>query len=127
MRMMLIALAAAIVGVSAQRGPTPAAPDRGTRLSDLTWVEAEAKLTPQTVVVIPVAPASSEHGPHVQLRADIALAEYFAGRLVAASPVVVAPALTAHYAPGLSEYPGSTTLSINAAQDVVADLVRSLA
>ena len=127
MRMMLIALAAASVGVLAQRGPTSAPADRGTRLSHLTWVEAESKLTPETVVVIPVAPASSEHGPHLQLRADLALAEYFAGRLVAASPVVVAPALTVHYAPGLSEYPGSTTVSINAARDVVADLVRSLA
>jgi len=127
MRMMLIALAAATVGVAAQRGPAAPPADRGTRLSHLTWVEAEPKLTPQTVVVIPVAPASSEHGPHVQLRADLALAEYFAGRLVAASPAVVAPTLTAHYAPGLSEYPGSTTVSIDAATGVVADLVRSLA
>src|SRR4051794_18987385 len=111
MRFTVIVVAAAAVVVMARQGPTAVAPERGTRLADLTWVQAEPRLTPQSVVVIPVAPASSEHGPHVQLRADVVLADYFAGRVMAASPVVVAPALTVHYAPGLSEYPGSTTVS----------------
>ena len=127
MRLMLIVLAAATVGLAARQGPNAVAPARGTRLANLTWVQAEPRLTPQSVVVIPVASASSEHGPHVQLRADVVLAEYFASRVMDAAPVVVAPALTVHYAPGLSEYPGSTTASINAARDILADLVRSLA
>ena len=127
MRLMPIVIVAAVVGLAAQRGPGAPAAERGARLSNLTWVEAGPKLTPQSVVVIPVGPGSSEHGPHLQMRADLALAEYLAGRLIDAGPVVVAPALTVHYAPGLSEYPGSATVSINTARDMVADLVRSLA
>ncbi len=127
MRFTLIVVAATTAVLMARQGPNAVAPERSTRLAELTWVQAAAALTPQSVVVIPVAPASSEHGPHVQLRADVVLAEYFASRVMDMTPVVVAPALTVHYAPGLSEYPGSTTVSINAARDLLADLVRSLA
>ncbi|MEO7273316.1 MAG: SgcJ/EcaC family oxidoreductase [Vicinamibacterales bacterium] len=124
---MLIALAATTAGFMVQQGPRASAPARGARLANLTWVEAAPKLTPQSVVLIAVAPGSSEHGPHLQLRADLALADYFAERVMDATPVVVAPSLTVFHAPGLAEYPGSTTLSIIAARDVVADLIRSLA
>jgi creatinine amidohydrolase len=40
----------------------------GVLLEDLTWVEAEKILTPETVVVIPLGAASKEHGPHLKLR-----------------------------------------------------------
>lgn len=49
---------------------------QGVMLEDLTWIEAEKVLTPDTVVVIPVGAASKEHGPHLKLRNDYILAEY---------------------------------------------------
>ena len=51
------------------------------RLGDLTWVEAEQVLTPERVVVLPLGAAAKEHGPHLLLRNDQILADYFAERV----------------------------------------------
>ena len=40
------------------------AAQKGVLLEDLTWVEAEKALKPDTVVVIPIGAESKEHGPH---------------------------------------------------------------
>lgn len=103
------------------------AKQHGVFLADLTWVEAEAVLKPDTVVVIPLGAASKEHGPHLRLDNDFTLATYFASRVLAAADVVVAPTIPYHYYPAFLEYPGSTHLSFDTARDVVVDIVRSLA
>ncbi len=104
-----------------------APPPRGTLLWDLTWVEAEAALTPETVVVIPVGAASKEHGPHLRLKNDWLLAEYYKDRVLQAADVVIAPTLGFHHYPAFVEYPGSTTLSETTSRDVVTQLCRGLA
>jgi creatinine amidohydrolase len=103
------------------------APQRGILLADLTWIKAEAVLTPDTIVVIPLGAASKEHGPHLRLDNDARLAQYFAGRILAAADVVVAPTIPYHFYPAFLEYPGSTHLSFETARDVVIDIVKSLA
>ncbi|MEZ4451376.1 MAG: creatininase family protein, partial [Nannocystaceae bacterium] len=103
------------------------APPRGVRLGDLTWPEAEARLGPDAVVVIPLGAASKEHGPHLRLRNDEILAEYFAARVLAAADVVLAPTIGYHYYPAFTEYPGSITLRFETARDLVVDVCRSLA
>ena len=105
---------------------TPPEP-RGTRLEDLTWLEAERLLTPETVVVIPIGAAAKEHGPHLKLKNDLLLAEYFAARVLEGAEVVVAPTVSYHHYPAFVEYPGSTTLRVETARDLVVDVVRSLA
>jgi creatinine amidohydrolase len=55
------------------------------------------------------------------------VADYLAGRVAAAAPVVVAPALPYYYEPAFAEYPGSTSLSLATARDMTSDLVRSVA
>jgi creatinine amidohydrolase len=47
----------------------------GILLEDLTWQQAERVLTPDAVVVIPLGAAAKEHGPHLRLKNDFALAE----------------------------------------------------
>ena len=47
---------------------------QGVLLEDLTWIEAEKVLRPETVVVIPLGAASKEHGPHLKLKNDLILA-----------------------------------------------------
>ena len=54
-----------------------AAKQKAILLEDLTWQEAEACLRPETIVVIPIGAASKEHGPHLKLKNDWLLAEYF--------------------------------------------------
>ena len=100
---------------------------RSVRLEDLAWVDAEARLAPDTVVVIPLGAAAKEHGPHLKLRNDATLAEHLTRRVTDATAVVVAPAISYHYYPAFLEYPGSTSLSLATARDMTADIVRGLA
>lgn len=100
---------------------------KGVLLEDLTWVEAEAVLKPDTIVVIPIGAESKEHGPHLRLKNDFLLAEYFKRRILEAADVVVAPTVNYHYYPAFGEYPGSTTLRIETARDLLVDICRSLA
>lgn len=99
----------------------------GILLENLTWVEAEKVLTRDTVVVIPIGAAAKEHGPHLRLKNDWILAEYLKRRVLAASQVVIAPTVPYHFYPAFVEYPGSTTLRLETARDVMVDICRSLA
>jgi len=99
----------------------------GVRLEDLTWKEAETVLTLDAVVVIPIGAQAKEHGPHLKLRNDWTMAEYLARRVVERSKVVVAPTVNYHFYPAFVEYPGSTTLRLETARDLVVDICRSLA
>jgi creatinine amidohydrolase len=100
---------------------------RGVLLENLTWQQAEKALTPDTVVVIAIGAEAKEHGPHLPLRNDWTMAEYLKRRVLEAIPVVVAPTLNYHYYPAFVDYPGSTTLRLETARDMVVDICRSLA
>lgn len=100
---------------------------RGILLEDLTWVEAEKVLTPEKVVVIPLGAESKEHGPHLKLKNDWLFAQYLRDRVLEQSDAVVAPTLNYSYYPAFLEYPGSTSLRLDTARDVVVDICRSLA
>lgn len=102
-------------------------PRRGVELAKLTWSEAEELLTPDTVVVIPLGAAAKEHGPHLTLENDFLLAKYFEERVLERCDVVVAPTIDYHFYPAFVEYPGSTTLRLETARDLVVDVVTSLA
>jgi creatinine amidohydrolase len=101
--------------------------DKGILLEDLTWREAEQALRSDTVVVIPIGAGSKEHGPHLKLKNDWLLAEYFKGAIMKSAAVVIAPTVNYHYYPAFIEYPGSTTLRLETARDLLVDICRSLA
>jgi creatinine amidohydrolase len=98
----------------------------GKLLENLTWLEAENVLTPETVVVIPLGAAAKEHGPHLLLKNDLILAEYLRDRVVKASNVVVTPVINYHFYPAFVEYPGSTSLRLGTARDMVIDICAGL-
>ena len=100
---------------------------KGVLLEDLTWNEAEKALTPETVVVIPIGAAAKEHGPHLKLKTDWTTADYVKTRVSAKADVVIAPTVPYNYYPAFVEYPGSTTLRLETARDLMVDLCRSLA
>lgn len=125
-----IPLAPVLVLVLATGGSAPAQaprPRTGVLLGDLTWKQAEVVLTPSAVVVFAIGAEAKEHGPHLLLRNDWTLAEYLKRRVLEASNVVVAPTLNYHYYPAFVDYPGSTTLRLETARDLVVDICRSLA
>src|SRR6266849_6446199 len=124
-----------LASVAAAQAPTvPAAPQStngraAVLLETLTWDEAERVLTSASVVVVPLGAESKEHGRHLQLNNDFLMAEYFKQRVLDASPqnVVVAPTINYSYYPAFLEYPGSTSLSMDTACAMIADIIRSLA
>jgi len=123
----ILAVLAACTTVNGDRKPDRSQAARGVRLADLTWVEAETTLNPETVVVIPIGAESKEHGPHLLLSNDHILAEYFARRVLEAEDVVVAPTVNYSFYPAFLEYPGSTSLSLETARDLVVEVCESLA
>jgi creatinine amidohydrolase len=98
----------------------------GLLLQDLTWIEAQAALDQHTAVVIPLGASAKEHGPHLKLNNDWTLAQYLAARVLAASEVVVAPTVGYHYYPAFAAYPGSVTLRLDTARDLIVDICTSL-
>jgi creatinine amidohydrolase len=122
------AICTALAGLPVQAlAQTGAKSAPGLLLEDLTWQQAERVLTPDTVVVIPLGAAAKEHGPHLRLKNDFVLAEHFTRRVMAREAVVVAPTINYHFYPAFVEYPGSTSLRLETARDVVVDICRGLA
>jgi creatinine amidohydrolase len=103
------------------------AQNKGILLEDLTWQQAEKILTPETIVVIPIGAESKEHGPHLKLKNDFLIAEYLKREVLKSEAVVVAPTVNYHFYPAFGEYPGSTTLRLETARDLLVDICRSLA
>ena len=115
-----------VVAAVLAAGPPAAAKPAGILLEDLSWIEAEKVLTPETVVVIPLGAQSKEHGPHLKLKNDFILAEYLKNRILQRSRVVVAPTINYSFYPAFVEYPGSTSLTLETARDVVVEICRGL-
>lgn len=124
-RALLLVLATCAAALPA--GSASAQAPRGTRLADLTWIEAQQRLDSSTVIVIPLGAEAKEHGPHLPLRNDFIEATYYANRVLAAAPIILAPTVNYSFYPSFVEYPGSTTLRFDTARDVVVDICRSLA
>jgi len=103
------------------------AQNKGVLLEDLTWQEAEKSLKVDTVVVIPLGAAAKEHGPHLKLKNDWTMAEYYKRRALKAADVVIAPTVNYHFYPAFVEYPGSTSLRMETARDLIVDICRGLA
>jgi len=108
---------------SAPRGTSP----HGSKLEYLAWTDAARLLDTTTVVVIPLGAQAKEHGPQLPLNNDWLLAEYYANRIVAGANVVVYPTVNYSFYPSFVEYPGSTTLRLATARDMIVDIVRTIA
>ena len=107
-----------LLAVAAALGDGQAPSSRkGVALSELAWPDAEAWLTPSAVVVLPLGAGALEQGPHMKLDSDERLARHLVSRVIAASAVVVAPALNYYFYSAYADYPGSTSLSETSARD----------
>lgn len=100
---------------------------KGRLLSQLSWTEAKTALTPETVVVIPVGAESKEHGLHLPLNTDFRQAEYYRDRVLVEADVIIAPTINYSYYPAFVEYPGSTSLSLPVARELLLDVIRGIA
>lgn len=100
---------------------------KGILLEELTWQQAEGQLSPDTVVVIPMGAQLKEHGPHLRLDNDFQLAEYLKSQVMQRVTAVFAPTVNYGFYPAFVEYPGSVSLRMETARDVVIDICTSIA
>lgn len=100
---------------------------KGILLETLTWLEAERVLDERAIVVIPIGAVAKEHGPHLKLNNDWTLAEYLKRRVLQRADVIVAPTVGFHFYPAFADYPGSISLRLETARDLMVDICRSLA
>ena len=121
--MMTTIVMAAVLGAGAADAPS----SPGILLENLTWIEAEKVLTPETIVVIPLGAESKEHGPHLKLKNDFVMATDLAERVRERSKVVIAPTINYGYYPAFVEYPGSTSLTLETSRDMIVEICRGLA
>ncbi|MCP4766664.1 MAG: creatininase family protein [Gammaproteobacteria bacterium] len=100
---------------------------QGVKLETLSWIEAERFFAADPVVVIPLGAAAKEHGPHLPLNNDAIIANWLAEEVRRRQPVVIAPLVNASFYPTFVEYPGSISLRLETARDVIVDTCNSLA
>ena len=100
---------------------------QGVKLETLSWIEAERFFATDPVVVIPLGAAAKEHGPHLPLNNDAIIANWLAEEVRQRLPVVVAPLVNASFYPAFVDYPGSISLRLETARDVIVDTCTSLA
>ena len=112
--------------IAAKHPGTPAKA-LGVALDTLTWPQAEAVLTADTVAVIPLGAATKEHGPHLPLNTDWLQVEHLKRQVMAAADVVVLPTIAYSHYPAFTDYPGSVSLDAATARDTLLGIARSLA
>jgi creatinine amidohydrolase len=100
---------------------------QGVKLESLCWVDAEPYFAANPVVVVPLGAAAKEHGPHLPLNNDAIIANWLAEQLMQRRPVLVAPLINASYYPAFVDYPGSISLRLETARDLIVDSCNSLA
>ena len=96
----------------------------GGRLAALAWPEA-ASVAGGAILAVPVG-STEQHGPHLPLGTDSAVATALAERLAAArGDVLVAPLLPYGSAGEHAAFPGTLSIGAAALELVVVELVRS--
>lgn len=98
----------------------------GVRLERLTSSDAQAALSADSVVVIPLGAGMQPHGAHLGVGTDLVLAEHVAHRVTEAARVALAPPIAYHFS-AATELPAAATLSADTARDVTIEMVRTLA
>lgn len=96
----------------------------GARLDGLTWPEV-AERAAELLLVVPLG-ATEQHGPHLPLGTDTAVAVELAYRLAEArADVVVAPAVPYGSSGEHAGFPGTLSIGAPVAELVIVELVRS--
>ena len=99
----------------------------GIYLQQQNWQSLEQWLNAETAVIFPLGAAAKQHGPHLPLNTDEVTAKWLAEQVRRRLPVVVAPLINASFYPAFVTYPGSISLQVETARDVIVESCLSLA
>ena len=95
-----------------------------TRLDSLTWQQIQDRAA-TSVLAVPLG-ATEQHGPHLPLRVDTAIATELADRLAARLPyVLAAPAVPYGSSGEHAGFPGTLSIGQPATELLIVELVRS--
>jgi creatinine amidohydrolase len=100
---------------------------KSTFIEEKTWYDARHLLSDTTIVVIPLGAAAKEHGPHLLLKNDFLIAEYLKNRIASVESAVLYPTINYHYYPSFLEYPGSTSLHLETASNLIVEICQVIA
>ena len=95
-------------------------------LENLTWVEAEKVLKTHEVVLVALGARTKEHGPHLLLKNDYLLAEYYKSGWRAKSRSSFCRLWNTATIPAFLEYPGSVSIGAETFKAMVMDICRSM-
>lgn len=119
-----VAVVLSLTGLSLILSTAPASGQgRGAYLGELTWPEAETRLSESPLVIVPFGGGAKEHGPHLPMNADAVVMDYLCKQAVDSLPVVVAPPILHGWFPAFREFPGTEV----ADPDLFADYVLAVA
>jgi creatinine amidohydrolase len=79
----------------------------GAYLGDLTWPEAEKRLTETPVVIVPFAAGAKEHGAHLPMNADRVVLDRLVETAIQSRNVIVVPPVLHGWFPAFRDYPGT--------------------
>lgn len=100
----------------------------GIKLSDITYEEAKKVLNKDTIIVLPIAGGTKEHGYHLPLGTDMYVVDWFVDKLVEKCDIVALPTISYAYYPAFIDYVGSVSISadtfINHAKDVIKSFAK---
>ncbi|MBS0288884.1 MAG: creatininase family protein [Proteobacteria bacterium] len=90
------------------------------KMAELTWPEIEFAFKKNWIVVIPLGAVCKEHGYHLPMNTDLILAEKLADHVQANyQNILIAPSITESYFPSFTQYPGSCSLTLNTATNLI--------
>lgn len=81
--------------------------NKGTFLSELSWIEAKQRLNDSPIVVIPFAAGAKEHGPHLPMNADRTVMDHLVKHAVKFQDVIVTPPVLHGWFPAFRDFPGT--------------------
>jgi creatinine amidohydrolase len=101
--------------------------DNAVFLTDLTWPEVKARLPKVRLAILPTG-STEQHGPHLTVETDIAIATELARRLATQHfpRIIVAPPIPAGLSNHHMHFPGTITWSFDTFTACLADTIRSL-
>ncbi len=101
--------------------------DKPVFLTDLTWPEAKARLPKVGLAILPTG-STEQHGPHLTVETDIAIATELAHRLAIQHfpRIIVAPPIPAGLSNHHMHFPGTITWSFDTFTACLTDTIRSL-
>ena len=98
----------------------------GAFLGQLTWPQAEEKLTTNPIVIIPFGAGAKQHGLHLPMNTDQLVMEFLVKKAIANHNVIVTPPILHGWFPAFREFPGTEVADHNIFTQYIFQIAQSM-